>query len=108
MNQNYYEQITHIVTITQQHETAPDWALSMKLSEECGEFNEAMLKELGYLQHKVSKEGTFGEAADVIIVVLSALAKHYPDLPPSTIVAQLYSKLCEKTGKYEQIMGIGE
>lgn len=102
------KQVNDIIDLVQQHETAPDWALTMKLSEECGEFSEAMLKELGFLQHKVVKEGTFGEAADVIIVVLSALAKHYPLLEPSTIVDQLSFSMREKTGKYKRILGVNE
>lgn len=84
----------------------PDWALAMKLSEECGELNEAMLKDLGFLQHKGELEGPLGEAADVIIVAISAIAAHCPELPQSALVEQLRTALVEKTNKYKNILGV--
>ena len=98
--------IIDILETTSRHEDSPPWALGLKLAEECGEFSEAMLKELGFLQHKEDKEGTIGEAADVIIVVLSALATLNPTGKPEDIAGLVHEALVRKMKKYKDILGV--
>lgn len=98
---------TDSMWITREFESMPALALNNKLAEEFGEFAEALLVEQGYLQHKRDRiEGTFGEAADVIIVLLGVLAKHHRTMRPEEIKAQLADALERKNQKYINVLGI--
>lgn len=103
---NTREKLVSITDIVQNHEDAPSWALVLKLGEEVGEFNEAMLKELGFLQHKELKEGPLGEAADIIITTISILAVQYKDMPPDELITKLEIEIHRKFEKYKKIMGV--
>ena len=96
--------MTDTVELTRKLETAEPWALGLKLSEETGEFSEALLKELGYLQHKELKEPLMGEAADVINVVLATLVMTYPDKHIGDIVRELRDHMVLKNIKYKRIL----
>ena len=90
--------------VTIEHETMPVWALAMKITEENGELQEALLKELGFLQHKVLKESPMYEAADVIICVIGVLAKLYTTrgFTADQIMNQLRGALDHKMHKYKE------
>ena len=103
---NISQVLLKILEMTQSHEGMPDWALGMKLSEETGEVNEALLVANGFLQHKVLKEDVLHEVADVFNVCLGLLAKHYPTKTPEEILEQLNSALVKKGKKYAGILGV--
>lgn len=96
-----------ILWMVRTYETMPPAALTMKLSEELGEFSEIMLHELGYLHHKDKewKDTPIEEAADIINVLLGALAQHYPDKTPSQISAELHAAMVKKGRKYGRLIG---
>ena len=90
--------------LSRELETAEPWALGLKLQEECGEFSEALLKELGYLKHKEMKEPLIGEVADIINVLLSILAQLYPEKKMEDIVRELRDYMVLKTIKYREVL----
>lgn len=96
------DKILEIVKTVRDRETFPTWALMMKLGEEVGELNESLLAEFGYLKHKDKEfESPFGEAADVILVVLNVLTTQYKDeLTAEEIVAELEKQIHKKFEKY--------
>jgi len=96
--------MTDSLELTRELETAPPAILGLKLAEECGEFSEALSKELGYLQHKELKEPLMGEAADVINVVLATLVMTYPNKALETIVKELREQMELKNIKYRNIL----
>jgi len=96
--------MTDSLELTRELENAPPAILGLKLAEECGEFSEALSKELGHLQHKELKEPLMGEAADVINVVLATLVMTYPDRTLSDIVAELRDHMVLKNIKYRDIL----
>lgn len=100
----FYEEIHWLFELTQNFETASPLALGVKLSEEVGEFSETLLKATGHLAHKEVKESPISEAADVINVVIGALAVLYPDMSAFELTEALYDKICEKGEKYERIL----
>lgn len=104
INEKFYEQIHWLFELTQQKETSHPLALGVKLSEEVGEFSEALLKATGHLDQKEAKESPISEAADVINVLIGALAVLYPDMTPYELTEELYDKICEKGNKYERIL----
>jgi len=99
--------ISHLFNITQSKEDAPPYALTMKLSEEVGEFNEVMLHELGFLRHKDKdwKDTPIEEAADIINVLIGTLAVHYPNKTPEELSAELKIAMIKKGNKYARILG---
>lgn len=82
--------IQKLFHLTQNYETMPVVALSLKLAEETGKFSKHMLYELGYLPHKtdkVWKDTPAEEAAYIINVLISALSAHYPLKSPELLTA---------------------
>jgi len=100
--------IMALFDITREHEDMPATALTIKLSEEVGEFSEVMLHEMGYLRHKdkVWKDTPISEAADIINVLIGTLSVHYPDTPTSELFDQLRSALIVKGKKYAKLIGV--
>lgn len=98
------ESMTASMELTRELETAPPVILGLKLAEECGEFSEALSKELGYLQHKELKEPLMGEAADVINVVLATLVMTYPEKSLNVISQELCLNMALKYTKYKDIL----
>lgn len=96
--------LTDAIDLTRELENAPPAILGLKLAEECGEFSEALSKELGFLQHKETKEPLLGEAADVIIVVLATLVMTYPDRSLQDITRELRDHIIMKNQKYRNIL----
>jgi len=96
--------LTDAAELTRELETAPPAILGLKLAEECGEFAEALSKELGYLQHKELKEPLMGEAADIINVVLATLVMTYPDKPLGDLIRELRDHMEIKNIKYKNIL----
>lgn len=92
------------IDVRRSFDNAPAPILGLKLMEEVGEFGEATLKHLGYLRHKEVKETPFGEAADIVNVVLGMLASMYPDLDSPKIIEELVVQIQHKKNKYESIM----
>ena len=103
---NIHKSIYTIMELTKEHETMPDWALAMKLSEECGEVNECVLVENGFMPHKMLKEDTMHEVADVFNVCVGLLVKRYPDQSVDTLMNNFCHALEKKTEKYRHIMGV--
>ena len=99
-----WEEFEWLFELTQKRENAPVTCLGMKLQEELGEFSEAVLKEIGFLEHKEVKESPMREAADVINVLIGVLAVLYPDKTPHELTEELYVAMCDKGEKYERIL----
>lgn len=78
----------------------PILASLAKCTEELGEFAEASMYNMGYLQHKQLKETPFAEAADVIICVVDTLAAQYPELSVDYIQEALEAELTRKQVKW--------
>jgi hypothetical protein len=94
--------LPHIITQVRRFDKLDTTEMHMKLSEENGEFAEALLVERGKLPGKKLKEPAMGEGADVIIATICTLAKHYPDLSPEQLAAELSKWVNIKMNKYEQ------
>lgn len=84
--------------------TAPVLVRHTKLTEECGEFAEALLHKLGYLPHKTMKEPIEGEAADVIICVIDTLREVYQDLSKEEFFDMLQKQLDLKGQKWDNVL----
>jgi NTP pyrophosphatase (non-canonical NTP hydrolase) len=82
----------------------PVIARGLKLGEEFGEFSEALLHSQGLLPHKEMKEPLVGEAADVIICTLDALAGAHPDWAPEYLIDRLNEQLDKKSDKWLRVM----
>ena len=99
--------IQTLLEMTKEHEDAPAWALTIKLSEEVGELSEIMLHEFGHLHHKDKewKDTPMGEGADIINTLLGLLQAHYPDKTPEEISQELFEESIRKGTKYGRILG---
>lgn len=96
------DDISKVITLAQDHELLPPAVLLGKLAEEVGELSQVVLYENGYQPHKEAPdEDMFGEAADVINVVLCILAKQYPNVPVRMIETKLQAAFIKKLRKYE-------
>ena len=84
--------------------TFPVLARNSKTMEELGEFSEALLHKLGHLPHKTMKEPLEGEAVDVIICVIDALAGAYPDMSAKELTDMLKLQLEKKSKKWKKVM----
>ena len=84
--------------------TFPVLARSVKTMEELGEFSEALLHKLGHLPHKEMKEPIEGEAADVILCIIDALAGAYPEMTAEGLTSMLEWQLAKKSQKWEKVM----
>lgn len=100
----FYELIAALFQMSKEREDAESWALALKLGEELGEFQEAVLKEYGYLQHKEVKEDPFHEAADIINVLIGFFAVHYPGLSAEQLTEKLYEAIASKGDKYAKVV----
>ena len=96
--------IVEALELSRELEDAPTLVLNAKLSEEFGELSEALLKEMGYLQHKTLKESSISEAADIINVLLAVLSAHYPDKSVDDIIRELRDAIVLKCAKYRDIL----
>jgi hypothetical protein len=96
-----------LFSVIREHETAPSYALTIKLSEEVGEFSEIMLHEMGFLKHKDKewKDTPAEEAADIINVLIGALAVHYPEKSPAELSDELFLAVRKKGTKYARLLG---
>lgn len=105
---DYEQTIYNLFDMTKKYEEAPACALGLKLSEETGEFSEALLYELGYLHHKKDKvfEPPMEEAADIINVLTGVLAVHYPEKTTEMLLVELLAALNKKGRKYAKILGV--
>jgi len=94
--------IRELIDVAQRFETLPPAVLLGKLAEEVGELSQVVLYENGYQPHKEAPdEDMFGEAADVVNVVLCILAKQYPNMSPEDINSTLQASFAKKLHKYE-------
>ena len=84
--------------------TFPLFVRSNKITEELGEFAEALAHKMGFLPHKTMKEPLEGEAADIIICVLDTLACAYPELTQPELDDMIKLQLNLKCSKWERIM----
>lgn len=82
----------------------PLFVRSTKLTEELGEFSEALLHKMGYLPHKSMKEPIEGEAADVILCLLDTLSCAYPEKSSSELMAMLDAEIHRKCDKWQKTM----
>lgn len=99
------ETLEGVLNLCRNYESAPDWALGLKLAEECGEVSEAILYANGFIQHKELKEDVLHEVADVINVALGILTQHYPDVAVPELLTQLDAAMKTKNKKYAKILG---
>lgn len=80
------------------------WALALKLGEEVGEFQEAVLKDYSFLRHKEDAGHSWLEAADIINVLIGFLAVHYPEMTAQELTEKLYEAIATKGDKYKGIL----
>ena len=101
------EVIHYLFRITRDHETMPPEALTIKLSEEVGEFSEIMLHEMGFLRHKDKewKDTPVEEAADIINVLIGTLSMHYPEKDVRELADELFAAVKKKGTKYARLIG---
>lgn len=100
--------IEESIEMSRELETADGWALGLKLQEEVGEFSECLLKKYGYLRHKQLKESIFGEAADIMNVILSVLQAIHPTASTEDILEELTKHMYLKNAKYKKVLMEGE
>jgi len=98
------ETLMKCLDMTRNYDDAPDWAHGLKLGEECGEVQEAILKANGFLDHKELNEGVVEEVADVINVLMALLTAHYPDLTIYHIATKLDNAMKQKNQKYYEVL----
>lgn len=98
------ERMRDALKMTRELETAPDWAHGLKLGEECGEVQTAILKSNGFVKHKELEESVIFEVADVINVCMALLTSHYPDSSVESIVVRLDQAMKQKNKKYYDIL----
>ena len=101
----YRKTFEDLFAMAQEHDTAPSWALGLKLQEEVGEFSEAVLFENGFIQYKTNVGSPMEEAADIMNVVVSALAKIYPNKHPRELNLMLLEAMNKKGAKYARLIG---
>ena len=75
-----------------------------KLTEEHGEFSTAVQIERGHLPHKTTNESSFGEAADMMIVILDVLRSHHSDLDDEAIIEEIMVQLGLKNNKWRRVL----
>jgi len=98
------EQLARVARQARQYERMNPTELALKAGEEQGEFATAVLVETGAITHKTLKEPSFGEAADVLLCHMSALAKLYPRMTDEEIAAELTRWIHIKQAKYDQLL----
>ena len=105
MANNLTDEFYNLLRLTREYEKAPDWASGLKLGEECGEVQAAILKGQGFLHHKVLDEDVVHEISDVMNVCCAILTAHYPDLTPTEISTELAKAMQYKAQKYAALLG---
>jgi len=95
-----------LLRMCRDHENAPDMAMGLKLGEECGEVQTAILKANGFLEHKTLDEDVMHEIADVMNVCCSILTASYPQLPPGTLLYHLSQAMEKKANKYAKVLKV--
>lgn len=98
------EQLTRVVRQARQYERMNPTELALKAGEEQGEFATAVLVETGAITHKSLKEPSFGEAADVLLCHMAALAKLYPRMTDEEVAAELTRWIHIKQAKYDLLL----
>ena len=99
--------IYELLEMTRENETAPDWALGLKLGEECGEVQTALLYANGFLRHKTLDEDVMHEVADVINVCIGLLVQHYSEHSTDYILEWLTQAIDKKGKKYAKVLAEG-
>jgi len=107
MNKEIDQLLYELISLAAENENAPDWALGLKLGEECGEVCEVLLVDNGFCQHKELTEDLFHEIADVFNVCTAILAKRYPELGPMEILHRLTAAVERKGQKYADLLKDG-
>lgn len=97
-------QLAYTVAQSRQFETMSPAELALKGTEEYGEFASGILIETGAIRHKNLKEPSFGEAADVLLCMIAALAKTNPNLSDEAIAAELARWVRIKQAKYDLLL----
>ncbi|AVH85403.1 hypothetical protein RsoM2USA_476 [Ralstonia phage RsoM2USA] len=99
-------QIFKDVLTTSRHvkDNYPFEAKLAKLTEEHGEFSTAIQIERGHLPHKTASESSFGEAADMMIVILDVLRSHHSDLDDESIIEEIMVQLGLKNNKWRRVI----
>lgn len=87
-------------------DVSPGWAHGLKLGEECGEVQEAILVAAGMCDHKEIKEDVMHEVADVINVCMAILSAEYETVPINELLPQLVAAMQLKNTKYANIIGV--
>ena len=107
-NKNIEDVFCDLLRMTREYETAPDWANGLKLGEECGEVQTAILVKNGFLKHKNLDEDVMFEIADVMNVCCALLTAHYPDYTPDELLDKLAIAMDIKGLKYAKILGAND
>ena len=95
-----------LLQMCRDHESSPAMAMGLKLGEECGEVQTAILKDNGFLEHKVLDEDVMHEIADVMNVCCSILTATYPQLSPTELLSQLSQAMEKKADKYSKVLKV--
>lgn len=97
-------QLCRVVSQSRLFERMTPSELGLKATEELGEFGTAVLVETGAITHKSLKEPAFGEVADVLLCMTSALAKLYPNMSPREVSDELARWVHIKQAKYDALL----
>jgi len=104
---NLGDLLEELIILAQNHENAPDWALGLKLGEECGEVQSVLLHANGFIQHKSFDEDVMHECADVFNVITAILAKHYEDMSVEELSYRFFQAVDKKGQKYRKLLEDG-
>lgn len=87
-----------------------DWSIAdvlAKMTEETGEFAEAVQVERGKMPYKNKElEAPFYEAADAIICIVNILARLYPKKSPAQVYTLLHHGIKKKSKSWEKRMSV--
>ena len=100
------EAMVECLEMVRTFDVSPGWAHGLKLGEECGEVQEAILVNAGFCDHKELKEGVIEEVADVINVCMAILSAEYETVPLDELLGQLATAMEKKNQKYANIIGV--
>ena len=95
-----------LLYMAREHDTAPDWAMGLKLGEECGEVQTALLHKHGFLKHKTLDEDVMHEIADVMNVCVAIMTAHYPEHTPDELYEGLVDAMIKKGRKYAKVLDV--
>ncbi len=105
-NENLNDIFYNLLRMTRDLEKAPNWATGLKLGEECGEVQEAILKDNGFLKHKeeASQYDVMYEVADVMNVCCAILTSTYKDATEEEILEAFTTAMDIKGMKYRKLL----